>query len=77
MNYEWQELTSGVTAVGDVLRVKRNAYSTDAGVIHNGRLVEVTKISNGDIFVRTIDGLEPEILEARHPAYKLEKRIGQ
>ena len=76
MKETWKEVTSREVEIGDVLRVKMDAYSTDAGVLHNGRLVEVTNVSNGDVFVKTIDNVVPGISEARHPVYKLEKRIG-
>lgn len=71
---EWQEVQRKDVIVGEILRVKHDAYSTDAGVFHNGRLVEVIKVDNGDVYVRTIDKQTPEIHEARHPHYKLERQ---
>lgn len=75
MSYTWEDAVNLTISVGDVLRVKNNAYTTDAGKLHNGRLVKVTDIKDGDIYVTTIDYKTPHIQSARHPAYKLEKKI--
>lgn len=73
MSSRWVEVSVEDLRVGDLLRVKRDAYLTDAGTLHNGRTVQVTKIADGDVYVKTIDKNGPEIHEARHPPYKLEK----
>jgi hypothetical protein len=71
----WVDIDPSGIEPGQVLRVKRNAYATDAGALHNGRMVEVLRVISGDVYVKTVDEITPEIHEARHPPYKLEKRI--
>lgn len=73
----WQEVTTNKISVGEVLRVKTSAYSTDAGDIHNGRLVEVLRISDGDVYVKTIDNRKPPIKITMHPPHKLERLVIQ
>jgi hypothetical protein len=75
MNDLWEDASALDVNVDDVLRVKKDAYKTDAGRLHNGRLVKVVDIKDGDIYVTTIDYKTPHIHSARHPAYKLEKKI--
>lgn len=70
----WEDVYPGKIHVGDILRVKLDAYSTDAGRLHNGRLVVVTEVNGGDVYVKTIDYKQPYIKLARHSPYKLEKR---
>lgn len=74
-NDAWVDVDPFSLTPGEVLRVKTNAYATDAGTLHNGRLVEVLRVESGDVYVKTVDEIAPEIHEARHPPYKLEKRI--
>jgi hypothetical protein len=75
MNDLWEDASSLEIKIDDVLRVKKDAYGTDAGRLHNGRLVKVVEVKDGDIYVTTIDYKTPHIPSARHPAYKLEKKI--
>jgi len=75
VNDLWADASDLDVQVDDVLRVKKDAYRTDAGRLHNGRLVKVVEIREGDIYVTTIDYKTPHIASARHPAYKLEKKI--
>ena len=75
MNDLWEDASALEVNVDDILRVKKDAYKTDAGRLHNGRLVKVVDIKDGDIYVTTIDYKTPHIQSARHPAYKLEKKI--
>ena len=70
----WREISINQINVGDTLRVKKDAYKTDAGYLHNGRMVQVTRIDSGDVYVKTVDNKIPEVTEARHPPYKLEIR---
>lgn len=75
MIYVWEDAVNLTISIGDVLRVKNNAYTTDAGKLHNGRLVKVTNIKDGDVYVTTIDYKLPHVTSARHPMYKLEKKL--
>lgn len=73
----WQEVTMNEISVGDTLRVKDLAYSTDAGKIHNGRFVQVLQILDGDVYVKTIDNRKPPVDYTRHPPHKLERLVIQ
>lgn len=71
----WKDVSCASVQVGDILRVKLDAYSTKGCAIHNGRIVKVVDVRNGDIHVTTIDCSLPFIKEARHSPYKLEKAV--
>jgi hypothetical protein len=71
----WVQVHTGNIKVGDVVRVKNNAYSGSTGSIHNGRLCEVVEICNGDVIVKSIDNALPELTATHHPSYNLEKLV--
>jgi len=73
----WCNASDLLVVEGDVLRVRHDAYKTSAGRIHNGRLVRVVDIVNGDVIVSSIDMKLPYIAAARHAAYRLEKKIAE
>jgi hypothetical protein len=73
--YQWIDVSSQSISPGDVLRVKNDAYSSSAGKIHNGRLVRVHEVKDGDVRVATIDLKTPHILDARHAPHRLEKKV--
>lgn len=75
-NESWVQCVSGgQTRVGDVVRIKHNAYKSEAGVIHNGRVGKVTGIRSGDVIFRSTDGLEPFLDNTHHSFQALEKRV--
>lgn len=61
--------------VGDTVRVRSDAFSGEAGRIHNGRVGRVVAKRSGDIIVKHTDGIEPSRDDARYPASSLEKRV--
>jgi hypothetical protein len=65
----------GNTRVGDIVRVKHNAFKGEAGRIHNGRKGRVTAIRSGDIIFRSTDGLEPFLDNVHYPFNHLERRV--
>lgn len=65
----------GNVKIGDVVRVKQNAYSGSTGKIHNGRLCEVVDIRDGDVVVKSIDNVLPTLTSTYHPPYNLEKKV--
>jgi hypothetical protein len=75
VNSIWKDISALDVSVGDTVRVKTDAYRTAVGDIHNGRLVRITDIKDGDIHVTTIDLKLPYISGARHAAYRLEKKV--
>jgi hypothetical protein len=71
----WESVNPLTVCVGDVLRVKLDAYRSDAGKIHNGRIVKVNQIKDGDVYVTTVDYKSPHIQTARHSPYVLERAV--
>lgn len=57
--------------VGDTVRVRANAFSGDAGLLHNGRIGRVLAKRSGDIIVRTTDD-RPVLDGAHYPPSALE-----
>lgn len=74
-NYVWVDLQPGNITVGDVVRVKSDAYTEKLGTIHNGRQGKITAIRYGDVIVNSTDGKTPALVGAHYSPYKLEKRI--
>lgn len=72
----WTAIRLGNVRRGDYVRVKRGAYSGEAGECHNGRRGPVVRVTNGDVVVKYDDGLAPDfgIMGTHHPPYNLEKR---
>ena len=71
----WIEARMGFVHAGDRVRVKHNAFSGDAGKIHNGRLGKVSAVRSGDVIIRSTDNREPFLDGVHYPAYKLEVRV--
>lgn len=71
----WVDARPGFISVGDVVRVKHNAYAGKAGITHNGRRGKVVAIRYGDIIFRSTDDITPFLDGTHHSPYKLEKRI--
>ena len=63
--------------VGDVLRVRKDAYTGKAAEAHNGRLVKVIDRKDGDVVVHTIDMKLPYMTGTRHAPYRLERKVAQ
>jgi hypothetical protein len=74
-DYTWVPLQPGKVVVGDVVRVKADAYDNELGPIHNGRRGKVVGIRYGEIYIKSTDGKTPTIDGTAYSPYKLEKRI--
>jgi len=74
-DYTWIPLQPGQIAVGDVVRVKADAYTDKLGPIHNGRRGTVVAVRYGDVIFNDTDGKSPELRGVHYSPYKLEKRI--
>lgn len=74
-NYRWIDLQPGNITVGDVVRVKKDAFSEKLGIVHNGRLGKVIAVRYGDVIFNSTDGKKPDLLGVHYSPYKLEKRI--
>lgn len=71
----WIEARPGSLVVGDIVKVRHDAYEGEPGVIHNGRKGKITGIRYGDIVVRTTDNKVPFIDGAHHSPHKLLKKV--
>jgi hypothetical protein len=74
-DFFWIDLQPGQVTVGDVIRVKADAYTDKLGPIHNGRRGVVVAVRYGDIIVNSTDGKSPELKGVHYSPYKLEKRV--
>lgn len=71
----WVPAQPGQITVGDEVRVLEDAFSDEAGTIHNGRRGKVAAIRYGDVIFKSTDGKSPELDGVHYSPYKLEKRI--
>jgi signal peptidase I len=71
----WVDVESMTINVGDILRVKHDAYDSKVGNIHNGRIVRVIEVKDGDVHVTTADYKTPYLSRARHAPYRLERKV--
>ena len=74
-DYTWIDLQPGQITVGDVVRVKADAFTDKLGPIHNGRRGTVVAVRYGDVIFNDTDGKKPELKGVHYSPYKLEKRI--
>lgn len=74
-DFIWIPLQPGQITVGDVVRVKSDAYTDKLGPIHNGRRGTVAAVRYGDVIFNDTDGKKPELRGVHYSPYKLEKRI--
>jgi len=71
----WIDVQTSAISSGDILRVKLDAYKSDVGKLHNGRLVKVLMVKDGDVHVTSADYKLPYLANSRHAAYKLERKV--
>ena len=71
----WIEARPGGLVVGDIVKVKHDAYEGEPGVLHNGRKGKITAVRYGDIIIRTTDDKSPYIDGAHHSPHKLLKKV--
>jgi hypothetical protein len=74
-DYFWIPLQPGQIVVGDVVRVKSDAFTEKLGPIHNGRRGTVVAVRYGDVIFNDTDGKKPELRGVHYSPYKLEKRV--
>ena len=59
---------------GEKVRVLRDAYSDlKLGMLHNGRILEVIEVKDGDVICASIDEREPKLNGAHYAPYTLEQ----
>ena len=71
----WIQAHAVNTKVGDIVRVKDDAFSTQLGMTHNGRLCEVLEIRGGDFIVKSVDNKKPVLKRTFYSPNILEKRV--
>jgi hypothetical protein len=71
----WIDAMPGQIKVGDIVRVKADAYEGRLGEIHNGRRCKIVAARSGDIILNSIDGRDPIIDGAHHSPYKVQKLV--
>lgn len=74
-DYMWIDLQPGQITVGDVVRVKSDAFSDNLGTVHNGRRGKVVAVRYGDVIFNDTDGKNPPLNGVHYSPYKLEKRV--
>jgi len=74
-DYTWTPLQPGQIVVGDIVRVKADAFRDELGPMHNGRRGTVVAVRYGDVIFNDTDGKTPELRGVHYSPYKLEKRI--
>lgn len=74
-DYTWINLQPGQIVVGDVVRVKADAFEDKLGPMHNGRRGTVVAVRYGDVIFNSTDGKSPELKGVHYSPYKLEKRV--
>ncbi len=74
-DYTWVALQPGQIAIGDVVRVKADAFTDKLGPLHNGRRGTVAAVRYGDVIFNDTDGKKPELKGVHYSPYKLEKRV--
>jgi hypothetical protein len=70
----WVDAQRGQINVGDVVRVRHDAFSESTGYIHNGRRGIVAAIRSGDIIFKSTDELEPNLDGTHYRPETLQKR---
>jgi len=74
-DYIWTPLQPGQIVVGDIVRVKADAFRDELGPMHNSRRGTVVAVRYGDVIFNDTDGKSPELKGVHYSPYKLEKRI--
>jgi hypothetical protein len=71
----WVDTQRGQLTVGDVIRVRHDAFNDSTGYIHNGRQGIVVAIRSGDIIFKSTDEMEPNLDGTHYRPELLQKRI--
>lgn len=74
-NETWVDVIPGSIRVGQEVRVKSDAFNTEAGRVHNGRRGKVVAIRFGDVIFRSTDNQNPLLDGVHYSPYKLQMRV--
>jgi hypothetical protein len=71
----WVDSQRGQLNVGDIVRVRHDAFSDSTGQIHNGRRGIVAAIRSGDIIFKSTDEKDPFLDGVHYRPESLQKRV--
>jgi hypothetical protein len=71
----WVQAQPGQLVVGDIVRVRHDAFTGPLGATQNGRPGVVAAIRSGDIIFNSTDGQNPMLDGVHYRPQQLEKRI--
>lgn len=74
-NVVWAEVSPGSVKVGDIVRVKSDAFKGAIGEMHNGRIGKIIVSRQGDIIVKITDSRLPVLDEPRYSPFHLERKV--
>jgi hypothetical protein len=74
-NFAWTQVRRGDIKVREIVRVKSDAFTGEAGQTHNGRVGVIIAIRSGDIIVDITDEQEPVLKGVHYQPEFLEKRV--
>lgn len=74
-NEVWVPVVPGQIKVADEVRVRFDAFTGEAGTLHNGRRGRVVAVRYGDIIFKSTDSKQPVIDGAHYPPQHLEKLV--
>lgn len=69
-SHKWSEFEIGVTTIGDIVRVRLDAYTTANGQLHNGLVGTIESVFGGRVSVRYVGRYREE--SQTHPRELLE-----
>lgn len=71
----WVDAMRGQLVVGDIVRVKHDAYTEELAYLHNGRRGTIVAIRSGDIIFNSTDDFEPKLENVHYKPEVLQKRL--
>jgi hypothetical protein len=74
-NELWIDGAPGIFIVGDLVRIKNDAFDGPVGKDQNGRSGVIVAIRSGDIIVKSNDGKQPLLDGVHYHPSKLQKRV--
>ena len=71
----WVDAMRGQIVVGDIVRVKHDAYTGDLAYLHNGRRGIIVAVRSGDMIFNSTDDFEPKLESVHYRPEVLQKRL--
>lgn len=71
----WVQAQAGQIKVGDVVRIRNNAFSDDRSSLYNGRVGRIVAVRSGDIIFKSSDDEKRPIDGMHFSPAELEKRV--